>query len=279
MSDSVDHHTFHAPGGVLAYRDTGGSGRPVVLLHAAFVDSSLFGPQLAHLRREHRVIAPDARGHGASAVATGPYRRADDVAALLRYLGVESAVLVGVSMGAMTAVETALEYPDLVAGLVVGGRGIGEPEYRDSWSRELLARQDAALAGGNLPAWLDGFVEWAVGPRRAPTEVDPAVLDHLRRAAARTLAKYAEPRPDPVVPVADVARRARRISVPVLAVDGAADAPELTATVDTLLRAVPYGRRVTIEDAGHFPNLEQPAIYNALVTEFLAALDPARAAR
>ncbi|MEV0334103.1 hypothetical protein [Nocardia sp. NPDC050717] len=72
----------------------------------------------------------------------------------------------------------------------------------------------------------------------------------------------------------DVTSRARLISVPVLAVDGALDSPELTATVDNLLAVVPHGRRTTIDGAGHFPNLEQPAVYNTLLEQFIETTIP-----
>ncbi|MFC9997239.1 alpha/beta fold hydrolase [Nocardia sp. NPDC127526] len=269
MTAATDLHTFESADGALAYRDTGGAGRPVVLLHASFVDSTMFDPQLSALSRRHRVIAPDARGHGESAIATKPFRQVDDVAALLRHLEVESAVLVGVSMGAMTAIDTAIEYPELVDGLIVSGRGLGEPDYRDRWSKDLAAAQADAMTRRDIAAWMEAFVRWAAGPTRSLNDVDPTVIEKLRTMAARTLAKHTAPQPDYTVPAADVTTRAHTIHVPVLAVDGALDSPDLTATVDRLLDAVPHGRRTTIDHAGHFPNMEQPATYTRLVEEFV----------
>ncbi|WP_189023386.1 alpha/beta fold hydrolase [Nocardia rhizosphaerihabitans] len=82
-------------------RYTGGPGAPLVLLHAAFLGSAMFDAQLFGPRRGHRVIAPDARGHGEPANATMPFRHTDDLAALLRHIDAGPAVPVGVSMGAM----------------------------------------------------------------------------------------------------------------------------------------------------------------------------------
>ncbi|MEV0246805.1 alpha/beta hydrolase [Nocardia sp. NPDC050712] len=260
---------FDSADGTLAYRDSGGVGTPVVLLHAGFTDFTMFDPQLSALGRHYRVITPDARGHGASANAAKPFRQVDDLAALLRHLNVNSAVLVGVSMGAMIAIDAAIEYPELVDGLVVSGRGIGEPEFRDRWSREVATIQEDALARRDVAAWMDAFVCWAAGPDRALDEVDPGVLAKLRRMAARTLAKHTVPEPDHSIAVADVMTRAQAIRCPVLALDGVYDSPGLIATVDRLLDAVPNGRRTMIDDAGHYPNMEQPQVYNRLVAEFL----------
>jgi pimeloyl-ACP methyl ester carboxylesterase len=191
---------------------------------------------------------------------------------LLRHLDVGPAILVGVSMGAMIAVDTALEHPDLVRALVVSGRAVGEPEYRDPWSKELDARQNHALAHGDIGGWMNAFLQWAAGPYRALDEVDAAVVARLRQMAARTLAKHTAPEPDYTIPTADVAARAATISVPVLAADGALDSPDLTATVDRLLDAVPGSRRTTIEGAGHFPNMEQPDTFNRIIDDFVRAL-------
>lgn len=272
MSVMVNRFAFESSDGLLSYQDTGNTGPALVLLHAGFLDSSMFDAQLPVLGRRHRVIAPDARGHGESGNATRPFRQSDDVAALLRHLDLTSVVIAGVSMGAMTAVEVAVEYPDLVAGLVVSGRAIGEPDYRDAWSKDLAQTQADALAQGDLAAWLDAFVLWSAGPARHPTEVDAALVGNLRRMATRTLAKHVDSRQNFHVPVPDVALRAPLISAPVLALDGAFDSPDLIATVDRLLDAVPQGRRTMIEGAGHFPNMEQPTLYNGLVEQFAASL-------
>ncbi|WP_327147126.1 alpha/beta fold hydrolase [Nocardia sp. NBC_01329] len=271
MMSATDLFRFDTTDGALAYRDTGGAGRPVVLLHASFLDSSMFDLQLPTLSEHHRVIAPDARGHGASANATKPFRQVDDLVALLRHLGVESVVLAGVSMGAMIAIDTAVEHPELVGGLIVSGRGIGEPEYRDQWAKQVADAQTAALARGDIATWMEAFLSWAAGPDRSLAEVDSAVIGKLRWMAGRTLSKHTAPEPDYSRPVVDLAARAHDIRVPVLAVDGALDSPDVTATVDRLLATVPNGRRVRIEGAGHFPNMEQPAVYNRLVVEFLGA--------
>ncbi|MGX6508903.1 alpha/beta fold hydrolase [Rhodococcus sp. SJ-2] len=268
MFAADDSFTFDTDDGALAYRDTHGEGPPVVLLHAGFLDSTMFEPQLSALNR-YRVIAPDARGHGNSANATRPFRQADDVAALLHHLGLPSAVLVGVSMGAMIAIETAVEHPALVAGLVVGGRGLGEPQYRDPWSQRVAHAQEAALARGDMAAWMDAFTSWAAGPTRALQEVDQGIVNKLRQAATRTLSKHTAPEPDYLLPVSDLAFRARTIDVPVFAIDGALDSPDLTATVDRFLDAIPHARSAALDHAAHYPNMEQPAAYNALVESFI----------
>lgn len=253
----------------LFWLDTG-AGDPLVLLHGGFVDHRMWAGQIPAFAPRHRVIAPDARGHGRSAVATGPFRHADDVAALLRRLGTGPAVLVGVSMGAATAVDLALEHPGLVRALVVCGAGTSEPTFTDPWTTRALAAWMGAMAAGDRAASVDGFLRFAAGPHRALGEVDPEVVGLLRRMATETMAKHAVGEPDWQVPVPDTWRRAAGIGVPVLAVTGALDSPDHIGMARRLAGLVRDGRVVTVEGAAHYPNLECPEVFNKLVAGFLA---------
>jgi pimeloyl-ACP methyl ester carboxylesterase len=85
---------LEVPGGEIAHRDAG-SGPAVVLLHGGYLDHRMWTPQLASLADDHRVVALDARNHGGSSTATGPYRHCDDVAAVIRRLDLGPAVLWG----------------------------------------------------------------------------------------------------------------------------------------------------------------------------------------
>jgi pimeloyl-ACP methyl ester carboxylesterase len=268
---------FASQDGSLAYRDAGPrDGAVLVLLHSGFVDSTQYDnlvPLLTALG--YRVITPDARGHGRSDNATRPFRQADDVADLLRHLGLRQVVLVGVSMGAMTAIDTALEHPELVRALVVSGRGIGDWDRTDPWAVELNAAQWGALAAGDLNGWADAFVGWIAGPDRSLDDIDPELVTHVREMGIHTILKHTPDEPDHSVPVADVDSRVKELTLPVLAIDGAADAPGLHATVTALLDAVPNGRRVRLDGVGHYVTMEAPEEVTRLIADFVRELDPA----
>ncbi|MFD9402868.1 alpha/beta fold hydrolase [Streptomyces sp. NPDC060011] len=264
--------TFASEDGLLAYRDEGPrSGRPLVLLHAGFADHTEFDNLVPRLvEHGYRVVAPDARGHGWSANASRPFRQTDDLAALLDHLDLAApAVLVGVSMGALIAIDTALEHPSLVAALVVSGRGLGEPRMEDPWSAARQEAQAKALAVGDISGWLDGLAHWAAGPSRTLEDLDAGVVRHLREMATRTLGKHTPDEPDRTVAVSDVPARAEGIAVPVLAVNGTLDAPACLETVTALMGAVPHGRTVAIEGAGHHASLECPERFARVLVDFL----------
>jgi pimeloyl-ACP methyl ester carboxylesterase len=240
------------------------------LLHGGFLDHHMWDDQIPELASSHRVIAPDARGHGISDNASKPFRPADDVAGLLRHLGTEPAVVVGVSMGASTAVDLALEYPGLVRGLVVSGAGTSEPEFTDPWTIKVMRDWNSAMAAGDLDGALDAFSLFAAGPHRGLDRVDPALVRRIREMARRTMAKHSAGEPSYLVPVPSTWERAAKITAPLLAINGDLDASDHIAMAERLARTVAHGSATTIKGAAHYPNMEQPAGYNAALTNFIA---------
>ncbi|WP_163010860.1 alpha/beta fold hydrolase [Streptomyces dangxiongensis] len=257
--------------GRLAYREAG-SGAPLVLLHGGFVDHRMWEEQIRAFAPGRRVIAWDARGHGASDNATGPFRQVDDLATLLRGLDAAPAVLVGLCMGGGIAVDCALEYPELVRAVVVSGVGTSEPVFEDPWVLGVAAAQQQALAAGDLAGWADAFVLWAAGPHRDLTGVDPDLVGRLREMGLGTLGKHTPGEPDHHVPVTRTWERVPGIEVPLIAVNGALDSPDHLAMAARLAELVPDGRTVSIPGAGHYPNMENPARFNAELSAFLDRL-------
>ena len=247
-----------------------GSGDPVVLLHGGFLDHRLWAAQIPALTATHRIIAPDARGHGPSPNATGPFRHTDDLAELLRGLDLGPAVLIGVSMGAATAVDTALTHPTLVRVLVITGAGTSEPYFTDPWTVQALGTWTAAMAAGDLEGSVAGFLQFVAGPHRTLAEVDPRIVGELRAMATATMSKHEKGEPDWLRPVASTWDRLSSISVPVLAVHGALDSPDHLGMAQRVVDTVPDGRAVTLPGAAHYPMVERPDDYTRVVTGFLA---------
>src|SRR4051794_15348172 len=135
-----------------------GEGRPVVLLHGLTASRRYVVMGSRVLEREgHRVVAFDARGHGASAPGEAYDYAAlcRDLAAVMDDRGIDRAVLAGASMGAHTLLRFALEHPERAAA-VVAITPAHDPEDFDDADR--LARWDA-LAAGLREGGVEGFVE------------------------------------------------------------------------------------------------------------------------
>ncbi len=106
-----------------------GIGPPVVLIHAGIADSRMWEGQFAPLSRWFRVIRYDMRGFGLTPPAEGAFSHMDDLAALLRHLGIERVSLIGCSMGSKTALDFALAHPAQVDRLVLTSPAVGGLPY------------------------------------------------------------------------------------------------------------------------------------------------------
>ena len=118
-----------------------GSGEPLVLLHGGFGSVEMFGPNVAALAAGRQVIGVDLQSHGRSPAVDRPMRfesMADDVAALIRHLGLERSDVMGFSLGGAVALRVAIQHPLAVDRLVL----VSTPFRRDGWYPEMIAAFD-----------------------------------------------------------------------------------------------------------------------------------------
>ncbi len=122
----------------LYYETYGGAGKPLVLLHGGVGAIEMFGEVLPRLAEGRQVIAVDLQAHGRTADVERPMRfelMADDIAALIKRLGLERTDVMGYSLGGGVALQTTIRHPDVVRKLVL----VSTPFKRDGWYPEVLA--------------------------------------------------------------------------------------------------------------------------------------------
>ncbi len=122
--------------GLQLYYEIFGEGAPLVLLHGGFGAVEMFGPILPQLAAGRQVIGVDLQGHGRTADIDRPLHMdlmADDIAALIQYLGLGQADVMGYSMGGLVALQTAIRHPQVVRKLVV----VSAPCRRTAWYPEV----------------------------------------------------------------------------------------------------------------------------------------------
>jgi pimeloyl-ACP methyl ester carboxylesterase len=254
----------------LHHEETGGGADTVLLLHGGTLDLRMWDEQVPFLASRRRVIRFDARGHGRSPTGTEPFRQCDDVARLLGALGVRRAHLVGLSMGGSAAIDTALEYPELVRSLVVMGSGTGAPTFEDPWMLDVMRRMASAQERADAAGWVEEFLLMGVvGPYREPAEVDAGVLDRCREMATGTVRNHARPGAVPPAWVDDSWERLGEIRVPALAFYGTLDAPDHLAMVERVSEGIRGCRLLPVEGAAHMPNMERPLDVNTALEAFL----------
>ncbi|WP_201776077.1 alpha/beta fold hydrolase [Devosia geojensis] len=162
-------------GGAEIHYEIHGDGPPLVLLHGGVNPSDTFGAPLAAMAKTHQVIAIHMRGHGFSTDSDEPWSAelmADDVAAVLRRLGIGKARVMGYSLGAAVALHVAMRHPELVEKLVsvsVAFRTEGEyPEVRQAFEQMpgMAAAIGSQIAASPL-AQLYPDVDWETMMRKS----------------------------------------------------------------------------------------------------------------
>jgi pimeloyl-ACP methyl ester carboxylesterase len=126
--------------GINLYYEVYGTGQPLVLLHGGLGAIEMFGDVLPLLAQDRQVIAVDLQAHGRTADVDRPLRfetMADDIAGLIRYLGLQPADLMGYSLGGGVALRTAIQHPEVVRKLVL----VSTPFSKSGWYPELQAGQ------------------------------------------------------------------------------------------------------------------------------------------
>jgi pimeloyl-ACP methyl ester carboxylesterase len=124
--------------GLKLYYEIHGAGEPVFLLHGGVGATDMFSEIMPALSNGRRVIAVDLQGHGRTADIDRPLSieaMADDIAALMKHLGIEKASVMGYSLGGAVALRTAIQHPAAVKKLVV----VSSAYQRDGWYPEILA--------------------------------------------------------------------------------------------------------------------------------------------
>lgn len=256
-------------GATIHYDDLGPSaGLPVLLIHGHPFNRTLWAPQAKALAETgYRVVTPDLRGYGRSSVTPGKVFLsdfADDLAALLDHLGIERAVVGGVSMGGQVTMEFQRRHPQRVRALVLSDTSAPAEtdegkEFRNRLADRLLAEGMAGYAGEVIDKMLAPYNVTAM------PDVAGRVLDMMRatdpRGAAAALRGRAE-RPDYRDTLAGVRE-------PVLIVVGADDVYTPVADAEAMHRLVPHAAMAVIEKAGHLPGAEQPEAFNTALLDFL----------
>jgi 3-oxoadipate enol-lactonase len=261
--------------GRLAFADVG-EGPVVVLLHPGLWDMRTWDPQVpALVAAGYRVLRYDVRGYGRSSRPEPGlgYSHVRDLLALLDAREVETAALVGCSMGGAIAIDFTLTHPERVWALVPVASGIGgfEPlQEEDDWFADVAAPIEAAVEAGDLERAQDLRLEllWApLGTQdEAGRRIREIAFDNLHEL---TMDESGAEELDP-----PAAHRLHEVDVPTLVVKAEADPPDMRRISDLIAAGVLDGRVVQIEGADHVVNLRQPAAFDAAVFAFLDEVRP-----
>jgi pimeloyl-ACP methyl ester carboxylesterase len=268
--------------GVKIYYEEAGRGFPIVFAHEYSGDLRTWEAQLAHFSRRYRCIAFNARGFAPSdaPAALDAYSQdiaVDDMAAVLRHLRIESAHVVGLSMGSMTTLHFGRRYPHMARSLVIAGTGPGHSKRaKDRFNRDVAAWLESIEAKG----WAgvaksygrsDDRVRLADKNPRACEAFLRQLSERSTNGTLQVLRKVVMGRPL----LAALADEFRAMRVPTLIMDGDED-HECIDTGLYLKRLLPLAGLYVFPKTGHTVQLEEPNAFNRALEEFFAAVEEGR---
>ena len=268
--------------GVSLFYEVTGDGDPIIFAHEFSDDYRSWAGQVAHLASRYRCVTYNARGFPPSEAPTAldAYsleHAVEDMAGLVRYLGIEQAHIVGFSMGSMTTLHFGLRHPEMARSLVIAGTGPGDTaRAKARFEAEIeVFIQDIEAKGWRRVAEDYGLTD----DRRRLRDKNPAAYDGFRdRLAARalngpvqTLRRVVRGRPL----LADLGDELGAMMVPTLIATGDED----YVCIDTspyLKRLLPLAGLRTFPKTGHAINLEEPERFNQMLDDFFAAVEDGR---
>jgi pimeloyl-ACP methyl ester carboxylesterase len=255
----------HINGQRIFFTDTGGHGPTIVFSHGLLMDSEMFAPQVAALSDRYRSITWDERGHGKTAGETlapfSYYDSADDLVALLDHLGIQQAVLAGMSQGGYLSLRCALTHPARVRALILidtqaGGEDpakmAGYQQLVDDWTANGLSDAVAGIIEGIIlgQGW-PGAAQWKT---KWKTWSPANLIGCIQTLASRD----------------DISARVGDITIPALVIHGESDVAIPMAAAQALAGSMANASLVRIPGAGHAANLTHPEPTNAAIEDFLA---------
>ena len=261
---------FAEVNGTRLYYEVAGSGDPLVLIHGSTLDTRMWDDQFETFAQYYQVIRYDVRGFGKSALPTDEsYTRADDLRALLEYLGIPHANVLGLSMGGRIAISFALLYPDMTRSLIIVDsfpEGFQPPpEPAGLWSALFAKAKDVGTQAAKR-LWLDN-------PLFEPAREKP----HVASCLALIISDYSGwhwINKDPKQAISPPAiQRLGEVAAPTLIIVGERDLRRFHTIADTMQQQIANAQKVVLPGVGHIPNMEDADRFNQNVLSFLRGLE------
>lgn len=245
---------------------SGRDGGPTLLLLNSFgATQAMWDPQMSLLESRYRVIRCDTRGHGQSSTPTAPYNFDDIVADVLGVLDshdVETASIMGLSLGGMTALGVGLKAPARVDRVVCcAARADAPAPFVQNWHNRL-----GMLADGGIEAVWNGTVGMWLGEetRKMHPEREAALRESFLKTTEEGYRGCAN-----ALMGLDYLRHLGELAVPTLFVAGAEDMAAPPETMLAMAKACPGSEYAIVPGAKHIINIDRPKDFNVAILGFL----------
>jgi 3-oxoadipate enol-lactonase len=244
---------------------------PVLMIQGLGADSRGWALQRVRFGRRHRCVAPDNRGVGRSGKPEGPYslfQMAADALACLDAEGIETAHVMGASMGGVIAQVIATLAPERVRSLTLACTACRHHE----WRRELLADWASEVSEHGMSALADDALTWLVGPR--VQRRFGVLLNVLGRVVLQSPPGPFVAQVEAILAMPDEMRdELVQIDAPTLIITGSQDALTPVGDAEELAEHISGSRLVVVSGAAHGVMAEAPNAFNDTVLRFLDEID------
>jgi pimeloyl-ACP methyl ester carboxylesterase len=262
-SVSIDTGYVVVDGGKLFYEQAG-KGRNIILLHDGMVNCQIWDEQFPQLAKTFRVVRYDRRGYGKSSDPQRKYSHIEDLNQLFIQLNIDKAIIFGMSSGGRLAIDFTLTYPGKVEGLVLVGAVVSGFGYTSHMQTR----------GGHFNP--QNFTD-PVRVNEYFIKDDPYEIysenTSAKEKVMKLLPNLARENRVPTQPPAKVAVRSlSEIKVPALILVGEYDIPDVHAHAGVINAGIANSKREIIPRSGHLIPIEQPALFNEAIFNFLNKL-------
>ncbi len=274
--------TLSTDDGVKLYYEEAGSGLPIVFVHEFAGDHRSWEPQMRHFSRRYRCIAYNARGYPPSDVPGdlerySQERSRDDIRSVLDALGVQRAHIVGLSMGAFATLHFGMAYGQRAFSLTIAGGGYGAhpAQYKafqtDSRAHAEFIRREGMARFASTYGHGATRVQFQNKDPRGFAEFISQLAGHSAEGSANTMQGYQGRRPS----LYELTSEMARIETPTLIMAGDEEEPCLEACL-LMKRCISTAGLAVLPKSGHGINLEEPALFNSLLEDFLHQVESGR---
>ena len=250
--------------GTRLYYEIAGAGQALVFIHGFSLDRRMWDTQFNLFAERFRTLRYDVRGFGRSALPKPgePYSNSADLRALMAHLHIDSAHLVGITMGGSIATEFAIEHPQNIDTLVTVDASVSGWDWPNGHPIQAAVERtkEAGLAAGKK-IWLEH-------PLFAPANERPVVAAHMKAIIDDYSGWHFTNEFTVTAPEPPAIERLDQITVPTLVILGELDAPDFFEIADRMTadaRATVH----RIPGVGHMSNMEAPVEFNDILLSFL----------
>jgi 3-oxoadipate enol-lactonase len=249
----------------ISARVDGDAGKPwLILSNSLAADLTMWDDQVALLIRTHRVLRYDTRGHGQSTSPEGPYdfpMLVADMVAVMDHVSAETADVMGLSLGGMTALGLGLTHAARVRRMVVcDARADAPPPFVSGWNDRIEAVSSKGMEG-ILPSTL---ARWFTSA--CPEPVLDRASDMILGTAPQGYIGCAE-----ALKTLDYLKNLGQIRAPVLYIVGAEDMGAPKEAMAAMASATQRASLTVLPGLAHIPNMEDPAAFAAALADWLDA--------